>query len=77
MPKEHYKGPGCEYSHRTRELQRGMIDELFGKLTDIHKEKFTSLYGPISMIEEGDMYRIYQHCKRVLKSKRDYPEESA
>jgi len=69
--------PNCEYSQRVREFQRGMIDELYGQITPEHQKKFTALYGPISMIKEADMYGIYQHCKRVMKSKRDYPDKAS
>ena len=59
---------GCEYSDRIRAFKKEMIKELFEKLSDKSKISFSRQYGDIAKIQEDDMYKIYYHCKRIIKS---------
>lgn len=59
---------GCEFSDKIRIFKKGMIKELFEELSDKSKISFLRQYGDIANIQEDDMYKIYYHCKRTIKS---------
>lgn len=58
---------GCEFSDRVRNFKRGLIKELFQQLSEKSQNSFNTQYGDIDKINEDDFYKIYSHCKRVLK----------
>jgi hypothetical protein len=59
---------GCEFSKKVNDFQRNLIGELFNQLNNVDKSRFIKVYGPVECIS-GDYYKIYYHCKRVLKQK--------
>ena len=59
-----------EYDSQSAEIQRGLLIQLFDKLTNKQKRLFHLTYGNIYNMDEKEMRTAYFHCKRTLKWKR-------
>lgn len=68
---------GCEFSDKVRAYQQELVIELFDQLNMHDKKKFKIQYGPPAKIDVNEAYRAYYHCKRILRTYPQKPEEKA
>ena len=60
---------GCEFSNKLRSGldTEKIIKEVYDQLNEHDQKMFKIHYGSLDSINENEAYRIFYHCKRILK----------